>query len=309
MENRIHLQHLTSIQQLSRHDICRILSTAKELQTDIVAKKNISPTLHGKLIANLFFEPSTRTCNSFTIAAQRLGALTITPHLATSSLLKGESLLDTLHSLAAMGVDAFIIRHSENGMLNWLAENLKTNGHIISAGEGWLQHPSQALLDLFTIQQHKPTWSSLSIAIVGDLRHSRVSRSLVDALNIMGVTDIRLVFPEILSPEKESHTKARRFNQLAEGIKNVDVIVCLRLQKERIQQEHLIHEIEFHQQVGITTETLALAKPDVIVMHPGPINRNIEISSEVADGPHSVILEQIYNGIAVRMAILKLLLG
>src|SRR3990167_1021545 len=309
MSNRIDLPHLISIKQLNRDTIDLILTTATELQATILAKKAISSALQGKVIANLFFEPSTRTCNSFTIAAKRLSALTITPHLPSSSILKGESLLDTVRSLAAMGVDAFIIRHAENGILSWLAENLNAPTHIISAGEVWTQHPSQALLDLFTISQYKSHWRSLSVAIVGDLRHSRVSRSLIDALTLMGVEDIRLVCPDVLAPETDVYATTRVFNTLAEGIHKVDVIVCLRLQKERMQQEHFINEIEFHQQFGITADKLKGAKPDVIVMHPGPMNRNIEISSEVADGPHAVILKQIYNGVAIRMALLKLLLS
>lgn len=308
MKNPLGLQHLLSIKQLDRDTIHLILETATHLQNALVNRQRV-PNLHGKLVANLFFEPSTRTCNSFAIAAQRLGALILTPNLQTSALLKGESLLDTVHNLSEMGVDAFIIRHAESGILSWLADNFKGRSHIISAGEGWIQHPTQALLDLMTIQQHKPNWELLRIAIIGDLRHSRVARSLLDGLTTMGVSDIRLVCPEALQPEADIYTKARLFNTVEEGIRSADVIVCLRLQKERMDQEHLINEEEFHHSFGITTENIQAAQADVIVMHPGPINRNIEITSEVADGPRSVILNQVSNGVAIRMAILKLFLG
>jgi len=297
------LRHLLSIKQLDRSMIETILKTAQQLLNDC------NHDLQGKLIANLFFEASTRTRISFQIAEERLGAMSITPEMQSTSLTKGESLLDTIKTIEAMGVNAFVIRHRENGIMSWIAEHLNGNTHIINAGEGWLQHPTQALLDLFTIQQFKPDWATLSVAIIGDLLHSRVARSLVDALHIMDVKDIRLIAPSVLHPEEDISKKTHNFTDLAEGLADTDVVVCLRLQKERMSREHLINESEFCRLYAINANSIKYAKPDAIVMHPGPINREIEISSDVADSKASVILNQVKNGVAIRMAVLKLLLS
>lgn len=301
--NKFPLRHLLSVKQLDRNLINIILDTAQKLLN------TNTQDLQGKLIANLFFEPSTRTRISFQIAEARLGAMSILPEMQSTSLLKGESLLDTIKTIEAMGVNAFVIRHHDNGVMSWIAEHLNENTHMINAGEGWLQHPTQALLDLFTIKQHKSNWENLSVAIIGDLLHSRVARSLVDALHIMGVTDIRLIAPKALHAEDDVCHKTRTFTDLASGLNNTDVVVCLRLQKERMSREHLINEGEFCRLYGITAQSIKHAKPNAIVMHPGPINREIEISSEIADSASSVILKQVKNGVAVRMAVLKLLLS
>ncbi len=303
------LLHLTDIKQLDQKTILAILDSATQMLNDLVLKDKTSTIAEGKLVANLFFEPSTRTCNSFEIAAKRLGALTISPNMQSSSLLKGETLLDTIQSIEAMGVNAFVIRHSEHGIMSAISNSLKTKAHIINAGEGWQQHPTQALLDLLTIQQHKSDWKNISVAIVGDLYHSRVSRSLVEALHIVGVKDLRLIAPEVLKPEADICSKAKLYTpDLAQGLNNVDVVVCLRLQKERMSKEQSISETKFSQLYQISENALKHAKPDAIVMHPGPMNRGVEISSEVADGNQSVILQQVQNGVAIRMAILKALL-
>ncbi len=306
--NTSSLKHLTSMEQLDAATIRDILSTASTFLDDTIANNKQLDLLKGKVVANLFFESSTRTRNSFQIAAERLGAIVLNPDMSTSALTKGESLLDTIHTFEAMGVSAFVIRHADNGIMQWVADNLKTDAAIINAGEGWRQHPTQALLDLLTISQHKSAWSTLSVAIVGDLRHSRVARSLVDGLVTMGVKDIRLIAPEALLPEDTLWEGAKLVTNLVTGLKEADVVVTLRLQKERMVEQHFVDETQFHQAFGLTPETLSHAKADAIVMHPGPMNRNVEISPQVADGNQSVILHQVRNGVAIRMAILSILL-
>lgn len=296
-------RNLISIKTLTREDILAILKRANYFLKNFIHPNRVSKKLNGKVIANLFFEPSTRTCNSFAIAAKRLGAMVLTPPLQHSSLLKGESLLDTLRTFDAMGVSAFVIRHTENHLCEELAKALP---HItlFNAGDGTHEHPTQALIDLLTIQQHKKNWNKLRVSIVGDILHSRVAHSLIAGLLTMGVADIHLIGPKNLVPAKSEHTKIKIFHSLKEGLPDSDVIVTLRVQKERLQQT--IDFDTFHQQFGLTPKMLALAKPNAIVMHPGPMNRNIEIDSAVADGPQSVILQQVQNGVAIRMAVLDL---
>lgn len=303
------LQHFIDIKQLTKTNIETLFAAANHFLQDFVTRNRVTNTLEGKLIANLFFEPSTRTCNSFTIAAKRLGALTISPNMQNSSLQKGESLLDTIQTIESMGADTFVIRHHENGLMRWLVEHLTSSCHIINAGEGWLQHPTQTLLDLMTIQQFHNDWQQLRVAIIGDLRHSRVANSLIDGLDIMQAKEIRLISPDVLKPTRELTSACIFTNDINAGIADADVIVCLRLQKERMDTEHTINESEFQQNYCVTNALLQNAQPNVIVMHPGPMNRNIEITSEVADGPHSVILRQVTNGVAMRMAVLHALLG
>ncbi len=295
------MQHFIDIKQLSRSAIEDLINKANSLLQQSYAASEDCCKLN---MANLFFEPSTRTALSFQTAAQRLRIPCLTPDMRSSSLSKGETLLDTIQTIAAMGVNVFVVRHGENGIMSWLAERMPPHSHLLNAGEGWLQHPTQTLLDLMTIKQHLACWEKLSIAIIGDLRHSRVARSLVDGLKIMGVSDIRLIAPPVLQPEQDMLENTPLITDLATGIENVDAMVCLRLQKERMSQGQLINETEFYEQYGLTKQQLARAKPNAIVLHPGPINRNIEISSEVADGEQSVILQQVTNGVAMRMAVL-----
>lgn len=296
-------RHLVNMNALSHDDITAILKRADYFLKNVVQKNRVCTTLHGKVIAHLFFEPSTRTDNSFEIAAKRLGAIVLRPALQTSSILKGESLVDTVKTFAAMGVIAFVVRHPENQIGEMLAAAIP-NTTIFNAGDGSHQHPSQALIDLLTIQQHKKDWSKLRVSLIGDILHSRVAHSLTDGLLTLGAAEIRLIGPSNLVPAKSNHARVKIFHSLSEGLPGSDVMVALRIQKERLQQT--IDFAHFHQQFGLTATTVALAKPNAIVMHPGPMNRDVEIDSAVADGPQSVILQQVQNGIAIRMAILDL---
>ena len=266
-----------------------------------------SKILRDMSVANLFFEPSTRTRNTFEIAAKRTSAKTINVDLANSATKKNETLMDTMHTLKAMQIDMFVIRHQQNGLPHRVAENLE-GVSIINAGDGINAHPTQALLDMLTIRQHKKSFDNLSVAIVGDIRHSRVARSDIQAMKTLGTSDIRLIAPETLH-YKEETPGLERFGNLEQGIEGADVIISLRLQKERMIAADIPDEQTYFDGFGLTSENLKLAKPDAIIMHPGPVNRGIELSSEVADGAQSVILEQVTNGIAVRMAVMEILAG
>ena len=300
------LIHLLGLEGLPKNQIEKILSVADDL-LDQKFKLQKSKILRDMSVANLFFEPSTRTRNTFEIAAKRTSAKTINVDLANSATKKNETLMDTMHTLKAMQIDMFVIRHQQNGLPHRVAENLE-GVSIINAGDGINAHPTQALLDMLTIRQHKKSFDSLSVAIVGDIRHSRVARSDIQAMKTLGTTDIRLIAPDTLHYKKET-PGLERFDNLEEGIKGADVIMSLRLQKERMIAADIPDEQTYFDAFGITTQNLKLAKPDAIVMHPGPVNRGIELSSEVADGPQSVILQQVTNGIAVRMAVMEILAG
>jgi aspartate carbamoyltransferase catalytic subunit len=300
------LIHLLGLEGLPKNQIEKILSVADDL-LDQKFKLQKSKILRDMSVANLFFEPSTRTRNTFEIAAKRTSAKTINVDLANSATKKNETLMDTMHTLKAMQIDMFVIRHQQNGLPHRVAENLE-GVSIINAGDGINAHPTQALLDMLTIRQHKKSFDSLSDAIVGDIRHSRVARSDIQAMKTLGTTDIRLIAPDTLH-YKEETPGLERFDNLEEGIEGADVIMSLRLQKERMIAADIPYEQTYFDAFGITTQNLKLAKPDAIVMHPGPVNRGIELSSEVADGPQSVILQQVTNGIAVRMAVMEILAG
>jgi len=300
------LIHLLGLEGLPKNQIEKILSVADDL-LDQKFKLQKSKILRDMSVANLFFEPSTRTRNTFEIAAKRTSAKTINVDLANSATKKNETLMDTMHTLKAMQIDMFVIRHQQNGLPHRVAENLE-GVSIINAGDGINAHPTQALLDMLTIRQHKKSFDSLSVAIVGDIRHSRVARSDIQAMKTLGTTDIRLIAPDTLH-YKEDTQGLERFDNLEEGIEGADVIMSLRLQKERMIAADIPDEQTYFDTFGITTQNLKLAKPDAIVMHPGPVNRGIELSSEVADGPQSVILQQVTNGIAVRMAVMEILAG
>ena len=300
------LIHLLGLEGLPKNQIEKILSVADDL-LDQKFKLQKSKILRDMSVANLFFEPSTRTRNTFVIAAKRTSAKTINVDLANSATKKNETLMDTMHTLKAMQIDMFVIRHQQNGLPHRVAENLE-GVSIINAGDGINAHPTQALLDMLTIRQHKKSFDSLSVAIVGDIRHSRVARSDIQAMKTLGTTDIRLIAPDTLH-YKEETPGLERFDNLEQGIEGADVIMSLRLQKERMIAADIPDEQTYFDAFGITTQNLKLAKPDAIVMHPGPVNRGIELSSEVADGPQSVILQQVTNGIAVRMAVMEILAG
>ena len=300
------LIHLLGLEGLSKNHIEKILNVADDLLDD---KGNLqkSKILRDMSVANLFFEPSTRTRNTFEIAAKRTSAKTINVDLENSATKKNETLMDTMHTLKAMQIDMFVIRHKQNGLPHRVAENIK-GVSILNAGDGINAHPTQALLDMLTIRQHKTSFGDLSVAIVGDIRHSRVARSGIQAMKTLGTTDIRLIAPETLH-YKEETPGLERFDSLEQGIEGADVIISLRLQKERMIAADIPDEQTYFEGFGLTSDKLKHAKSDAIIMHPGPVNRGIELSSEVADGPQSVILQQVTNGIAVRMAVMEILAG
>lgn len=302
------LRHFLGIQGLSAEMLHSIMDTAKSLQSASSTVKKV-PLLNGKTIVNLFFEDSTRTRTTFELAAKRLSADVLNFNIRTSSTSKGETLMDTLYNLEAMHCDMFIVRHGQSGAPHFIAGLVPEHIAIINAGDGWHEHPTQAMLDAFTIREHKPDFPGLSIAIVGDILHSRVARSEIHAFTALGVKDIRVIAPTTLLPPEVASLGVKVFHDLREGVRGVDVIIMLRLQKERMEGALLPSEEEFFNYYGLTEDVLELAAPDAMVMHPGPINRGVEIDSRVADGPSSVILEQVQHGISVRMAILAMVLG
>ena len=266
-------------------------------------------SLNGKTVCNLFFENSTRTQTTFEIAAKRLSANVINLDIATSSQSKGESILDLINNLIAMSVDIFVIRHSEPGIPELIAKNIKSNAHIINAGDGNREHPTQGLLDAFTIREFKKNFSSLKIAIVGDIEHSRVAKSEINILSTLGTKEIRVIGPKALMPSNIEDLNVKVFHTMEEGLKDVDVIMILRIQKERMSNKSVPSESEYFNSFGLNQKRLKIAKDDALVLHPGPINRGVEIDSEVADGKQSVILNQVKNGIAIRMAVMVMMIG
>ena len=303
------LIHLLSIEGLPRAVIEQILDTAGSFLSVNDREVKKVPLLRGKSVFNLFFENSTRTRTTFEIAAKRLSADVINLDIARSSTAKGETLLDTVANLSAMHADMFVVRHSESGAPHLIAQHCAPHVHVVNAGDGRHAHPTQGLLDMYTIRHFKKDFRNLTVAIVGDIVHSRVARSDIHALNILGVPEIRAVGPKTLVPGDLRDMGVRVCHDMAEGVKEADVVIMLRLQNERMNGGMLPSSGEFFKHFGLTPEKLALAKPDAIVMHPGPINRGVEIASEVADGERSVILPQVTFGIAVRMAVMAILAG
>jgi aspartate carbamoyltransferase catalytic subunit len=303
------LQHLLSIEGLPRETLTHILDTATSFVGVTAREVKKVPLLRGKSVFNLFFEPSTRTRTTFEIAAKRLSADVINLNIAVSSHTKGETLLDTVDNLSAMHADMFVVRHAESGAPHLIASHVASHLHVVNAGDGRHAHPTQGLLDLYTIRHYKKNFSRLSVAIVGDILHSRVARSLIHALTVMGTPDLRVIGPMTLIPAGAEKLGVRVFYNLEQGLRDVDVVVMLRLQSERMRGALLPSAQEFFKYYGLTPEKLALAKPDAIVMHPGPLNRGVEIDSAVADGSHAVILSQVTFGIAVRMAVMSILAG
>ena len=303
------LIHLLSIEGLPREVLVQILDTAGTFLSVNDREVKKVPLLRGKSVFNLFFENSTRTRTTFEIAAKRLSADVLNLDIARSSAAKGESLLDTIANLSAMHADMFVVRHSESGAPYLIAEHCAPHVRVVNAGDGRHAHPTQGLLDLYTIRHYKPALRELTVAIVGDIVHSRVARSDIHALSIMGVPEIRVVGPKTLVPADLRAMGVRVCHDLAEGLRDADVVIMLRLQNERMSGALLPSAGEFAKSWGLTPDKLALARPDAIVMHPGPINRGVEIDSAVADGAHSVILPQVTFGIAVRMAVMSIIAG
>jgi aspartate carbamoyltransferase catalytic subunit len=297
---------LLGIADLSSDEIYRILDTAGAMRE--IGERPIKkvPTLRGKTVVNLFYEPSTRTRMSFEIAEKRLSADTLNIAVATSSVQKGETLADTARNIEAMSPDMIVLRHASSGACHLLARICRSR--IINAGDGMHEHPTQALLDAFTIQQHKKRISGLKVAIVGDLLHSRVLRSNVLLLTKLGA-EVWVSGPPTLIPSGIDRLGVKVSTSVEAAVANADVIMMLRIQQERMQGAYFPSLREYFQVFGMTAERVRRAKPDVIIMHPGPMNRGVEIASDVADGPYSVILEQVANGVAVRMAVLYLLAG
>jgi aspartate carbamoyltransferase catalytic subunit len=301
------LRHLLSTEGLSAAMIRRILDTADQFVS--VSERDVKkvPLLRGRSVFNVFFEGSTRTRTTFEIAAKRLSADVINLNVAVSSTSKGETLLDTVYNLQAMDADMFVVRHGQSGAPHLIARHVKPGVAVINAGDGRHQHPTQGLLDMYTIRHYKKDFSGLTVAIVGDILHSRVARSQIHALKTLGVPDLRVIAPRTLIPADVERLGVRVFTDMAQGIKGCDVVVMLRLQNERMNGALLPSASEFFKCYGLTAEKLAGAKPDAIVMHPGPMNRGVEIDSPVADGPQSVIMPQVTFGIAVRMAVMSML--
>jgi aspartate carbamoyltransferase catalytic subunit len=300
------LKHFLTIEGLDRQLLTEILDTAESFLSMSQHQVQKVPILRGKTIVNLFFENSTRTRTTFELAAQRLSADVLSMSIATSSTSKGESLLDTIRNLEAMHVDMFVVRHAISGAAHFIAQHTAPNISVINAGDGQHAHPTQAMLDMFTIRQVKKEFASLKVAIVGDILHSRVARSQIQALNTLGVAEVRVIAPKTLLPAYVEQLGVTAFHDMKQGLEDIDVIIMLRLQKERMNSALLPSESEYFKCFGLTEQKLTAAKPDVMVMHPGPINRGVEIESSVADGKHSVILQQVSNGIAVRMAIMAM---
>lgn len=300
------LKHYLTTEGLSKEVLTEILDTADSFVDMSAQQVKKVPLLRGKTVANLFFEASTRTLSTFELAAKRLSADVLNLNISTSSTSKGETLKDTLQTLEAMHSDMFVVRHSDSGAAHFIAEHVTPNVAVINAGDGRHAHPTQAMLDMMTIRRHKGDFAPLVVAIVGDILHSRVARSQIHALRTLGVQEIRVIAPTTLLPRHIEMLGVRVFTDMTQGLKDVDVVMMLRLQKERMQSALLPSESEFYKLYGLTTEKLAIAKPDAVVMHPGPINRGVEIESAVADGPRSLILDQVTNGIAVRMAVMSM---
>jgi aspartate carbamoyltransferase catalytic subunit len=303
------LRHFLTIEGLSRHHLEEILDTAESFAGVTNQQVKKVPLLRGVTVVNLFFEASTRTRTTFELAAKRLSADVLNLSVGTSATVKGESLLDTLRNLEAMQVDMFVVRHAESGAAHFIAQHVAPHVSVINAGDGRHAHPTQAMLDMFTIRRYKQDFTRLRVAIVGDILHSRVARSQIHALNVLNTGEVRVIGPKTLLPDDVRSLGVHIFHDLKQGLRDVDVIIMLRLQKERMQGALLPSEHEYFELFGLSEERLALADPDAIVMHPGPANRGVEIDSAVADGPHSVILQQVTWGIATRMAVMSMCVG
>ena len=309
------LTHLLTLEGMPKEQILYILDTAKQFVSVTSPNREVKkvPLLRGKSVFNLFFENSTRTRTTFEIAANRLSADIINLDIPTSSTSKGESLIDTIDNLIAMQADIFVVRHNISKAPIEIANHVPEHVHVINAGDGSHQHPTQGLLDAYTMRHFKQDFSKLKVAIIGDILHSRVAKSNIHALTTLGCNDIRAIGPESLLPsdlaKDLSALGVKIFHKVEDGIKDADVVMTLRIQKERMDQGQVPEGAAFFSQFGLNAERLALAKPDAIVMHPGPMNRGVEIDSAIADGKQSVILNQVTFGIAIRMAVMSIVAG
>ena len=303
------LRHLLTLDGLSRASITTLLDRADALRG--VSRGGAYPLdlLAGRTVINLFFEPSTRTRTSFDLAAQRLGAQVINFDIASSSAQKGETLLDTVHTLEAMRCDAFVVRHKQVGTPEYIARHLRSQAAVINAGDGNHAHPTQGLLDALTLRCRRPDFAALRVVICGDIRHSRVARSDVHVLQTLGVRELRLCAPASLLPNADEFPQCGIFDDFDAALDGADVAIMLRLQKERMQTAAIPSEADYFARYGLSLQRLQRARPDCVVMHPGPINRGVEIAGDVADGPQSLILQQVANGVFVRMAVLIQLLA
>ena len=303
------LRHLLTIDGLNAETIIEILDTAESFIS--IGQRHIRkvPLLHGRTVVNLFFEPSTRTRTTFEIAAKRLSADVINLNASRMSTSKGESVLDTVRTLEAMHTDMFVVRDGSSGTAHLIARHVPAHVHIINAGDGRHAHPTQAKLDMFTIRQQKGAFDKLRFASVGDILHSRVARSQIHALNILGAREVRVIGPQTLLPTEIERLGVTAFTNMDDGLNDIDVIMMLRLQLERMEGQLIPSSQEYFRLYGLTSERVARAAPDAVVMHPGPMNRGLEIASSVADGERSLILPQVTNGIAVRMSIMAKLMG
>ncbi len=306
LDDKGRLKHFLTIEGLKRELLTEILDTAESFATLPGRPVKKVPLLRGKIITNLFFETSTRTRTTFELAAKMLSADVLNLNISTSATTKGETLLDTLRNLEAMHSDMFVVRHAQSGAAHFIASHAAPGVSVINAGDGRHAHPTQAMLDMFTIRKHKGDFAPLKVAIVGDILHSRVARSQILALNTLGVTEVRVIGPRTLLPTEARALGVHVYHNLADGVRDVDVVIMLRLQRERMEGALLPSEHEYFRLYGLTEERLEQAKPDAIVMHPGPMNRGVEMDSAVADGPRSVILQQVSYGIAVRMAVMSM---
>ena len=299
------LRHLLTLQGLDKSLLLEILDDAGQYLTEPGSLPAHSQALAGRTVANLFFEPSTRTRASFDLAGKRLGADVLNLDVNTSSRKKGESILDTIYTLEAMQADIMVVRDASAGVPAFIARHVQPHVSILNAGESDVSHPTQGLLDMLTIRQAKGAFENLAIAIVGDIRHSRVAMSAYHALSTLGVGELRLISPPVLAPDEDKVKGARIVHTLAEGLRDADVVMALRIQRERIGNLDGIPGIdEYFANYGVSHDSMKAAKPDAIVMHPGPMNRGIEIEGSLADGPRSVITKQVRNGVAIRMAVL-----
>ncbi|KGF31403.1 MULTISPECIES: aspartate carbamoyltransferase catalytic subunit [Oligella] len=303
------LVHLLSTEGLPHDVITHILDTAETFVPLAEREVKKVPILRGKSVFNLFFENSTRTRTTFEIAAKRLSADVYNLNINVSSTAKGETLLDTIANLTAMQADIFVVRHQASGAPYLIAQHVAPHIHVVNAGDGRHAHPTQALLDMYTIRHFKKDFSNLTVAIVGDVLHSRVARSNIHALTTLGVPEIRVIGPQTLIPGDLSPMGVRIYHDMDEGLRDVDVVIMLRIQNERMSGAFLPSSHEYFKNYGLTMEKLALAKDDAIVMHPGPMNRGVEIATDVADSPQAVILDQVTFGIAVRMAVMSIVAG
>jgi len=301
------LRHLLTLEGLSRAELEALLERAQHHVRRLGEPAPRSNALEGVTVANMFTEPSTRTRVSFELAAKRLGAEVVNLEVQLSSRVKGESMLDTIFTLEALHVDVFVLRDAEAGVPAMVAAHVAPHVSVLSAGEAHLSHPTQGLLDALTVLQHKRRCDGLSIAIAGDIRHSRVARSACHAFQTLGVKDLRIVAPEALMPDPGEFNGCTRVTDIAQGIGGCDVVMMLRIQKERFANTTIPAGDDYFREFGLTPARLALAKPDAIVMHPQPMNRGVEIDGAIADGPRSVIRQQVTNGVAVRMAALEIL--